>query len=116
VGLNYRRTDMGEWICDDRETLEEWDKRIRGYRSMSMEKVDTVMVNCDEALKLAKEYRDDIVNCAEYDNAYIFSGHVDEDVIGPQPVVVMKDTGEIMLMPEYVASGKGGEYIREYPI
>lgn len=110
---------MGEWICDDRETLEEWDKRIRGYRSMSMEKVDTVMITLEEAIKIAKEFRSDIIHGMEDNNAFIFSEHVDEDTIGPQPVVVMKDTGEVMLMPEYVARGKcrgSGNVIREFDI
>ena len=25
---------MGKWICDDRESPEEWEKRHREYRSM----------------------------------------------------------------------------------
>lgn len=64
------------------------------------------MITYEEAVKIAKEYRPEIDNGMEDNNAYIFGCRSDEGKVGPQPVVVMKDTGEVMLMPEYVASGK----------
>lgn len=75
------------------------------------------MITLEEAIEIAREYRPNIDNGYENKKAYIFSSHEDEGKMGSQPVVVLKETGEVMLMPMYVASGKSrnsGDAIREF--
>ena len=76
------------------------------------------MISYEEALEIAKEWKDQIDNCTEYENAYVFGYTGDSKYIGGYghtPVVVMKEDGSVTNMPEFVARGTGNE-IRSFSI
>ena len=54
-----------------------------------------------EAMKLALKSLDDIGEIIEYPDAFVISDSVEEEVIGGGIVAVIKETGEVMTMPEY---------------
>ena len=52
------------------------------------------MINYEDALLKAKELKDDIDTCTEYDKGYLFSSETDKFSIGGDgPVVIMKENG-----------------------
>ncbi len=76
------------------------------------------MITYEEALKIARERKDRIDNCIEYENAYVFGFTGDNNYIGGYghtPVVIMKEDGRIASMPELIDSGTGEE-IRSFTI
>ena len=76
------------------------------------------MITYEEALKIARERKDQIDNCIEYENAYVFGFTGDNNYIGgygQTPVVIMKEDGRIASMPELIVSGTGEE-IRSFKI
>ena len=76
------------------------------------------MVTYEETLEIAKEWKDQIDNCTEYENAYVFGFSGDSNYIGGYghtPAVVMKEDGTVTNMPEFIAYG-GGEEIRSVSI
>ena len=76
------------------------------------------MITYEEALTIAKHNKDEIDNCTEYDNAYVFSFSGDSNYIGGYghtPIVIMKEDGRLSSMPELVVSGTGDE-IRSFTV
>ena len=70
------------------------------------------MITYEEALAKAREWKEQIDNCIEYDNAYVFGFSEDINYIGGYdhtPVVIMKEDGSRIDMPTYVANGGGKE-------
>ena len=70
------------------------------------------MITYEEALEIARQRKDQIDNCIEYENAYVFGFSGDSNYIGGYghtPVVIMKVDGRISTMPEFVVSGTGKE-------
>lgn len=76
------------------------------------------MITYEEAFEIAKERKDQIDNCTEYENAYVFSYTGDGNCrggYGRTPVVIMKENGRIATLPELIARGTGEE-IRSFNI
>lgn len=69
------------------------------------------MVTYEEALEIAKKRMDYIDSCFEYEKAYVFSCREGEFCDGGpnSSVVVLKDNGQITIMPELVLMGPGKE-------
>lgn len=75
------------------------------------------MITYEEALKKALTYLDDINTCDEYTNIYQFSRLEDRFTIGPQPIVVIKETGECMKMLDYSERDHDqGDHIRYFRV
>ena len=76
------------------------------------------MITYEEALQIARDYKDEIDNCIEYENAYVFGFSGDSNYIGGYghtPCVVMKKDGRKSTMPEFVIEGTGKE-IRSFKL
>ena len=76
------------------------------------------MITYDQALERAKTVKEGIDGCTEYEKGYMFGCSKDEEFVGGYghtPVVVRKEDGKIMTMPEFVMNGPG-EYIRSFDI
>lgn len=74
------------------------------------------MVSLDEAIKLAKEVRNNLDFVVEYSNGYVFSDSSDEGTIGGlnhTPVVIRKKDGKSISMIAFVNSGTGKEIKRQ---
>ena len=69
------------------------------------------MITYEDAVKTAKEIRADINRCFEYEKGYVFSNVEDENYIGGShaPVVIVKETGKAISMPQFVIDGTGEE-------
>ena len=70
------------------------------------------MITYEEALEIAKHNKDEIDNCTEYENAYVFSFSGDSNYIGGYghtPIVIMKEDGRLSSMPELIVNGTGNE-------
>ena len=80
------------------------------------------MISYEEAKKkailAAKKLEEDLNSAAEYEDAYTFyykaqgENHIINTGDDP-PIVVMKETGEVMLMQDYVAISSGSSELRE---
>lgn len=71
------------------------------------------MLTFGECLAIARKKKQRINHCVEYTNAYMFSFEESEETIGGEtPIVVLKETGEIMNMVEYMWT-PDKEYIGE---
>lgn len=71
-----------------------------------------------KAILAAKRLEEDLNSVAEYEDAYIFYYKAPEEhhIINTgddPPIVVMKETGEVMLMQDYVAISSGSSELRE---
>ena len=69
-------------------------------------------ISYEDALEIAREHKDNIDNCIEYENGYVFGAHEDSYSIGGYghtPVVVRKEDGSVTRMPEFEAKGTGEE-------
>ena len=75
------------------------------------------MTSYDEAYKKARVLKSNIDNCIEYEKGFVFGASEDELYIGGNhiPVVILKQTGDAVTMPYFVANGTGKE-IREFSI
>ena len=76
------------------------------------------MITFEDAWEIAKQRKNEIDNCTEYENAYVFGFTGDNNQIGGYghtPVVVMKEDGSVTNMPEFVING-AGEEIRSFII
>ena len=76
------------------------------------------MITFDEAYAKAKEYKEKIDGCTEYEKGYRFSYSGDNGYIGGNghiSIVVLKDNGKVISMPEFLM-GDTGEYIRDFSI
>lgn len=72
------------------------------------------MITFEQAVAIALGYDARINRYAEYDNSYEFSWDSGALMIGPQPYVVMKESGERMPLPYAIGEGyKSGKLIRE---
>ncbi len=69
------------------------------------------MITYEEALNIAKYYRNDLTQVLEYEKAYVFSNPKDSGYIGGKhsAVVIMKEDGTVSNMPALVYSGPGKE-------
>jgi hypothetical protein len=74
-----------------------------------------------KAILAAQNLEEDLNYAAEYEDAYIFcykapgENHIINTGDDP-PIVVMKETGEVMLMQDYVAISSGYSELRERDI
>ena len=76
------------------------------------------MITYEQALEIARDRKDEIDNCIEFENAYVFGFSGDDNYIGGYghtPVVVMKEDGRLASMPELIVSGSGEE-IRSFAV
>lgn len=74
------------------------------------------MISYEEALEIAKQHKEQIDNCTEYENAYIFGYSGDNMFIGGDdhaPIVVMKEDGRVTNMLEFDSDG---EEIRTFDV
>lgn len=74
------------------------------------------MISFEEAIKKAKELKPSTDSCSEMSNAYIFACKDDENYEGGSdhtPCVIIKETGEAVNMPTYIAEYGYGEEIRD---
>ncbi len=73
------------------------------------------MLGLEEAKKIAAERLGRIGGCVEYATAYVFfSANSEESVGGPDsPVVVLKDSGALCGLPDFISLHDGGKKIRE---
>ena len=70
------------------------------------------MITYEEAMDIARQRKDQIDNCIEYENAYVFGFSGDSNYdggYGHMSVVIMKEDGRISTMPELVVNGTGKE-------
>ena len=77
------------------------------------------MISFEEALKKVKTLKPSINECSELSNAYIFSSKDDanyEGGSGHTPCVIIKETGEAVNMPTYIAEYGYGEEIRDFDL
>lgn len=72
------------------------------------------MMELKDAIKIAKELKENIDRYAEYDNAFVFWSTQDEGYIGGghSPIVIMKSNSKAIPYAQYVIDGQGKE-IRE---
>lgn len=93
-------------------------KEPEGYFNEAMREADREYdrkhginaIKYDEALKIAREHKDNIDNCTEYENGYVFGAHEDSNYIGGYghtPVVILKADGKVITMPEFEDMGTG---------
>ena len=75
------------------------------------------MITYEDALKKAKELKPDIDGCTEYENGYVFGCSMDDfyDGGGHAPVVIVKENGKAIYMPQFVIDGTGNQ-IRSFKI
>lgn len=74
------------------------------------------MISYEEALEIAKEREPNIDECMEYENAYVFGTHEDDEYMGGYDhaqIVVMKEDGRLLSMPELVVE-ECGDMIRMF--
>ncbi len=73
------------------------------------------MVGLEEAKKIAAERLGRVGGCTEYAAAYVFySANSEESVGGPDsPVVVLKGSGALCGLPDFISYHDGGKKIRE---
>lgn len=76
------------------------------------------MITFEEAYKKAKEVKDNIDYCTEYENGFLFGTDIDRiEYGGPNmPAIVVKDTGEIVNMPTFKMEIGSGDEIRDIPL
>ncbi len=75
-------------------------------------------ISYEDALEIAREHKDNIDNCIEYENGYVFGAHKDSYSIGGYghtPVVILKEDGSVIRMPEFKDIGTGEE-LRSFDI
>lgn len=60
------------------------------------------MIKLNVALELAKAYEIELTVCIETENAYIFGNPEIKTIGGELPIVVLKESGEIINMTEYI--------------
>ena len=69
------------------------------------------MISFREAFLKAKEIREEIDSCTEYENGYVFCSDRGEEQVGGyySPIVVLKEDGKVVDMPQFVVNGTGKE-------
>ena len=72
------------------------------------------MISFEQAVEVALGYDPRMRKFAEYENAFEFCADCDDEAIGPQPYVIMKETGERVPFPDAVMRRRErGELVRE---
>ncbi len=74
------------------------------------------MLTLEEAIKKVKEIRQNVDMCVEYENGYMFIAKEDSDYdggYGHAPIVILKDTGKVVSMPQFILAGAGEEISRK---
>lgn len=73
------------------------------------------MISYTEAFIKAKEIREEIDSCTEYENGYVFCSDKGEDQVGGyySPIVVLKEDGRVIDMPQFIVNGTGKELKHE---
>ena len=77
------------------------------------------MISYEEALQKARAWKSDIDGCTEYEHAYVFGCSKDDNYIGGYghtPVVIIKETGERTIMPEFVVMYGDDKEIRSFEL
>lgn len=76
------------------------------------------MITFEEAYKKAKEVKDNIDYCEEYENGYLFGTNIEGiEYGGPNmPAIVIKETGEIVNMPTFKMEIGSGDPIGAIPL
>ena len=77
------------------------------------------MITYEEALAIAKERKPNIDGCDEWDGGWVFgySGDVDyQGGYGHTPVIIIKETGEIVNMMQFIMSGEAGDLRNSFKI
>ncbi len=75
------------------------------------------MITFNDALEIAKKHNPNITGCDEWTGGWVFGDKNEQDNQGGYehaPIIITKDTGEMMSMIQFVTSGKAGEYIRSF--
>lgn len=69
------------------------------------------MIEYKDALERARAHKNDINECTEFENGWVFSNTADADYIGGghTPVVILKAGGRAVTMPYFVVHGTGEE-------
>lgn len=76
------------------------------------------MIAYEVAYEKAKELKQEIDNCTEYENGYVFGFSGDDNYIGGGghvPVVILKEDGKVIPLNQFIAQGTGQE-IRTFEI
>lgn len=76
------------------------------------------MISYEEALEIAKEREPNIDECMEYETAYVFGTHEDDEYIGGYDhaiIAIMKEDGRLSTMPELVVN-RCGDMLRIFDI
>ena len=74
------------------------------------------MVSYDEALKIAKELKENIDACDEYENAYLFKTKADEYTFGGEGAcIILKENGRAINQLEYF-DNYDTNHIREFDV
>lgn len=75
------------------------------------------MIAYEVALERAKELKKDIDNVMEYENGWVFGCYDDAnyDGGGHSSVVILKESGKAVNMPQFVVDGTG-EHLRSFDI
>ncbi len=73
------------------------------------------MISYTEAFIKAKEIREKIDSCIEYENGYVFCSDKGEnqEVGYYSPIVVLKEDGRVIDMPQFIVNGTGKELKHE---
>lgn len=69
------------------------------------------MILYRDAFLKAKEIREEIDNCIEYENGYVFCSDKGKDQVDGyySPIVILKEDGKAIDMPQFVVNGTGKE-------
>lgn len=74
------------------------------------------MISYDEALSIAREHKLKINHCVEYSNAHSFEYDTgDESFGGDEPIVIMKENGQVMKQIEYAVTANKS-VIRDFKV
>lgn len=73
-------------------------------------------ITYEEALARAKCVREDLNYCLEYEDCFMFNNKDDISFGGEEPVVVLKDSGEVINMTAYIDMESGADELREFDI
>ena len=75
------------------------------------------MIAYEVAYEKAKELKHDIDNVMEYEKGWVFASHDDAnyDGGGHSAVVILKEDGRAINMPQFVVNGTG-EHVRSFDI
>ena len=73
------------------------------------------MLTYDEALIIAKALKSEIDFCVEYSDAYMFGLRAEDNIIGGNACIILKDSGKSVNMVDYYDLYEAEE-IREFDV